>query len=99
MNEIERAVAEIIGTNYGENQCHRETMMLAAEALREQAERSKGCEYCADHEDLAFGHDSLKRVGSIYIDKNLLVADLYSESMAVVICFCPVCGRRLEVEP
>lgn len=46
MNEIERAVAEIVGSNYGECQCHRETMMLAAEALREQAERSKGCVWC-----------------------------------------------------
>lgn len=46
MNEIERAVAEIVGSNYGECQCHRETMMLAAEALREQAERSKGCDHC-----------------------------------------------------
>ena len=49
MNEIERADAEIIGTNYGENQCHRETMMLAAEALREQAERNKGCVWCNEN--------------------------------------------------
>ena len=80
--------------------CQRiEAINLAQSALREKAERENGCEYCNDREDLAFGHDSLKRVGSIYIDKNLLVADLYSESMAVAICFCPVCGKRLEVEP
>ena len=68
----------------------------ALSALRENQEREKGCEYCADREDLAFGHDSMKRVGSIYIDGNLLVADLYSESMAVAVCFCPMCGKALR---
>lgn len=42
MNEIERAIVEIVGTNYGEAQCHRETMLLAVEALREKAERESG---------------------------------------------------------
>jgi hypothetical protein len=49
MNEIERAIAEIVGTNYGEVQCHRETILLAVNALREKAEREKGCEYCDDN--------------------------------------------------
>jgi membrane protease subunit (stomatin/prohibitin family) len=76
---------------------------LAQSQRREQAavedakqERERGCEYCADCEDLAFGHDSMKRVGSIYIDGNLLVADLYSESMAVAVRFCPMCGKSLK---
>ena len=56
MNEIERAVAEIVGSNYGECQCHRETMMLAAEALREQAERSKECSSC----DGGFGDNTVE---------------------------------------
>lgn len=43
MSEIDRAIAEIVGTNYGEAQCHRETMLLAVEALREKAERESGC--------------------------------------------------------
>ena len=68
-------------------------------ALREKAERSKGCEYCLQGEDLAYGLDSMQRTGRIYIDGNLLTADLYSESMAVAVCCCPMCGRRLEVEP
>jgi hypothetical protein len=29
----------------------------------------------------------------------LLTADLYSESMAVAVRCCPMCGKRLEVEP
>ena len=43
--------------------------------------------------------DSMQRTGRIYIDGNLLTADLYSESMAVAVCCCPMCGKRLEVEP
>jgi hypothetical protein len=46
LDKIENAISEIIGTNYGECQCHRETMVQAVEALREKAEREKGCEYC-----------------------------------------------------
>ena len=64
-----------------------------------KAEREKGCEYCEDGEDLSYGHDTMQRTGRIYLDGNLLTADLYSESMAVIVRFCPVCGKRLEVEP
>lgn len=39
MTEIEKAISEIIGTNYGEAQCHRKTMILAVQALQEKAER------------------------------------------------------------
>ena len=39
MTEIERAISEIVGSNYGECQCHRETMELAVAALTEQAAR------------------------------------------------------------
>jgi hypothetical protein len=42
---------------------------LAVDALREQAERSKGCDHCR-------GWD--KRCGANY---------------------CPMCGKKLEVEP
>lgn len=98
MNEIEKAISEIIGTNYGECQCHRETMVQAVEALREKMERSKWCEYCTQGEEMAYGQDSMKRTAYIYLDGNLLTADLYSESMAVAVCYCPMCGKRLEVE-
>ncbi len=75
-----------------------DALKTAMQALREQAEREKGCEYCLQGEDLAYGLDSMQRTGRIYIDGNLLTADLYSESMAVAVCCCPMCGRRLEVE-
>lgn len=43
---IDKAISEIIDTNYGEVQCHQETMVLAVAALREKAEREKGCHGC-----------------------------------------------------
>lgn len=64
-------------------------------ALREKTERDKECEYCTQQEELAYGRDSMERAGYIYLDGNLLTADLYSESMAAVICYCPMCGRKL----
>lgn len=67
-----------------------------AQAIREQAEREKGCECCLQGEDLAYGHDSMQRTGRIYLDGKLLTADLYSESMAIAVCYCPICGKRLE---
>ena len=95
MNEIERAI-KFLGYVKGYDI---QSANLAIEALREKQERSKGCEYCLQGEDLAYGLDSMQRAGRIYIDGNLLTADLYSESMAVAVRFCPVCGKRLEVEP
>jgi hypothetical protein len=62
MNEIEKAISEIIGTNYGECQCHRETMVQAVEALREKQARESGCEWCADNYD--HRHKTMFRKGS-----------------------------------
>ena len=101
MNEIERAVAEIVGSNYGECQCHRETMMLAAEAIREKVDRENGCQYCTTGESLN-GYDD---VGSFAIHpkgKKHYLEVAYNDDFyncAVYINFCPMCGRRLEVEP
>lgn len=113
MNEIEMAI-DAIGTalaqeppaaieqGYGFYLVIEDALATAHNALREKAEREKGCEYCLQGEDLAYGLDSMQRTGRIYIDGNLLTADLYSESMAVAVCCCPMCGRelgkRLEVE-
>lgn len=58
--------------------------------------RNKGCEYCLQEETMAYGEDSMKRSAYIYLDGNLLTADLYSDSMAVAICFCPMCGKPLK---
>ena len=109
MNEIETAIAAIgtalaqeppaaIEQGYGFYLVIEDALATALTSLREQAERNKGCEWCLQGEDLAYGLDSMQRTGRIYIDGNLLTADLYSESMVVAVCYCPVCGKRLEVE-
>jgi hypothetical protein len=98
MNEIEKAISEIIGTNYGECQCHRETMVQAVEALREKAERKKGCEYCNTGESL----NGYEDVGSFIILPNgkkyyleiTFNRDFYN--CTTDINYCPMCGKRLE---
>lgn len=84
---------------------HRNTLQCILDCFERLAqyedaeqEREKGCEFCAEGEDLAYGQDSMQRTGRIYLDGNLLTADLYSESMAVAVCYCPMCGKRLEVK-
>jgi len=67
-----------------------------AELEDAEEQRNKGCEYCLQEETMAYGEDSMKRSAYIYLDGNLLTADLYSDSMAVAICFCPMCGRKLK---
>lgn len=97
-------MAYMTNREFAEHEYKRQKRNAYADALvkevrrlrEEKLERERGCEYCADREDLAFGRDSMKRVGSIYIDGNLLVADLYSESMAVAVCYCPMCGKSLK---
>ena len=99
MNETERAIAEIIGTNYGESQCHRETMVLAAAALREQAERSKGCGFCCyqEHPDKTFYP---KEGYAFYAGFSKQIdVDAFDEIETDEIKYCPMCGKRLEVEP
>jgi predicted neutral ceramidase superfamily lipid hydrolase len=74
---------------------YKRNLGTALAALRAKQERNKGCEYCQQGEEMAYGQDSMKRTAYIYLDGNLLTADLYSESMAVAVCYCPMCGKRL----
>mgnify|MGYP000918054222 CR=1 FL=1 len=73
---------------------------LALAALREQAERENGCEYCTTGESLN-GYDD---VGSFAIHpkgKKHYLEVAYNDDFyncAVYINFCPICGKRLEVE-
>ena len=73
-----------------------EVCRVTLDALTEQAARSTGCEYCTQGEEMAYGVDTLKRTAHIYLDGNLLTADLYSDLMAVAVCYCPMCGRKLK---
>ena len=89
---------------------------LAVVALREQAERSKGCEYCkgALPEDITPHREFFKNMLKDWSEDWLCVAKkvpsgehiLHCEtdtaltdfSVDIPIRFCPMCGKRLEVE-
>lgn len=107
MNEIEKAISEIIGTNYGECQCHRETMVQAVEALREQAERENGCTHCQKpyvsiggiNEDKAIIYLGAERPYTKGNVEYLHHMDSAGRMNAFKVRYCPMCGKRLEVEP
>lgn len=61
---------------------HLDALYMAIAALREQEERSRGCEFCAE---------TLKR-----FDHVLAVADYCEDDIVYEPKFCPMCGRRLE---
>lgn len=88
MNEIERAIKHFEGLQkrYAtqHNGKHCDLVATALDALREQAERSKGCEYCNSR----FG------IASHHINE----AGLQAGTKRVA-NYCPNCGKRLEVEP
>ncbi len=98
MNEIKRAIAyfedsirasdEIIAdcspALQAELDEQKECFIVGVEALRSEAERSKGCEYCNSR----FG------IASHHINE----AGLQAGTKRVA-NYCPMCGKRLEVEP
>lgn len=71
-------------------QKHKEAVDVAFAALREQDERSKGCIHCSQESDIPLPTD----MGFTWISGNQL-QNSYGEC---VIEFCPMCGRKLEVE-
>lgn len=69
---------------------------IACDIMQREVDRQTGCEHCCAGEELGYGRDSLGRSAYLYLDGNLLTADLYSDSMAVAIRFCPMCGKPLN---
>lgn len=67
-----------------------EAVVLAIEALREQAERAKGCAHCNDTRCTTCCHFGW----SPEICKRCENQDIYKPRP-----FCQFCGKRLEVEP
>ena len=90
-------------SKYIHNSCytieHQEACAMAISALREQDERSKGCEYCTDSKNIyeikSPLHDSYNTY--VYISEDALIVDIGCHSYgASKIKFCPMCGRKLE---
>ncbi len=72
-------------------------------ALREKAERENGCGFCDEESD---EHDYRNGVQSIGGTKYLVLEtsewddyyDCYND-VRIPVIYCPMCGKRLEVEP
>lgn len=78
-----------------------EALDMVISVLREQEERSKGCEYCDGTEtDLYFHEGACQQMNDlVYLSGNSLVCDFGCKVYASIeIKFCPMCGRKLEVD-
>ena len=67
-----------------------DALEMAISALKEQEERSEGCDYCNElhpARDCIIGNVERMLVGRSF-------ADAYVQEREVK--FCPICGRRLE---
>lgn len=101
MNEIERAIKamENIAEYWTCRPSERQAAQLALTALREKQEREKGCEFCSCSEYL--DNTLYPKEGYIFYAgySKQIAADDFHEYETEEIKFCPMCGKRLEVEP
>lgn len=103
MTEIERAIETLEERFMTMSMCgdieyckaQNRALDIAIAALREQAEREKGCEYCNDQEVIAWDMCN----DGIVIESNGKMHMLSGGDWEAEIDFCPMCGKRLEVEP
>jgi plasmid stabilization system protein ParE len=97
MNEIERALVtlqDLLDNSIFTSRIDF-ALEVAIEALREQAERGKGCEYCRGNvKELVDGDTTI----FINHEDKVFYAD-WSGNDYLDWKHCPMCGRRLEVEP
>lgn len=70
-----------------------EAISLAIEALKEKAEREKGCEYCNKN----FQHNYNWLIRDYMLnDKERPRIEITGDGIAVIECdYCPKCGRKL----
>ena len=91
MNEIEYAIANLKDfLDLGQGDLQPASVELAIEALREQAERGKGCDFCLDL-------DGDNCDNGLYIDHTNRPA-ITTHDIYVPIDYCPMCGRHLTKE-
>ena len=89
MNEIEKTIRVLSDMKLSFSQNYiQEAFDVSIEALREKAERNKGCYHCINSSKKIFAqkerYSNASETGIAY------------ETIRVV--FCPSCGKRLEVE-
>ena len=93
-------IADVFGKKYPKEAAEQEQAVeLALSALREQAERGKGCLYCAGYEAefmLPVIEMSENTANSLDIDGNFAYIHCHCGRHTVgKINYCPMCGRRL----
>ena len=99
MNEIEQAIRDLqlyVDARWGGRN---DMLNLALTALSEKQERDKGCEFCSCSE---YPDSTLyQKEGYIFYAgySKQIAADDFREYETEEIKFCPICGKRLEVEP
>ena len=108
MNEIEKAIEAIeIGMINGRkiqgwvfHEVRHEPLLTALAALREKAEREKGCGYCGQvSKSIDNGEDGNSRA-ILYLpanNKHIHYMDAKGKLAIFDINYCPMCGRELEV--
>ena len=92
----EQAIAYIknpIGKNF---EAHAEFERAAIAALREKAEREKGCEYCNTENNRYLTDDVYLASTNFFGLNRQRVITSQDGSEYKVLLYCPMCGRRLE---
>ena len=82
---IKEAIIELedfLNSPIGDGDLHMESVEVALDALCEQAEREKGCEYC---------NEAITNLQFDYINLGVQCTALRRKS-----AFCPMCGKRLK---
>ena len=100
MNEIEKAITyfEALLERLGNGDSDNAVCATALAALREQAERSKGCEFCCytEYPDKElYPKEGYTFYAGFYKQIN---DDAFAEGELEKLKFCPSCGRRLEAQ-
>lgn len=112
MTEIEQAIKEydilikgyeddLLSDRYSdivkeEFKRQRDIFLIGREALKEKAEREKGCEYCNKN----FRHNYNWLIRDYMLnDKERPRIEITGDGIAVIECdYCPKCGRKLVSE-
>ena len=103
MNKIDYAIVNLedfLAAGIGQGDLHMSSAETALTALREKAEREKGCEYCGQvSKSIDNGEDGNSRA-ILYLsanNKHIHYMDAKGKLAIFDINYCPMCGRELEV--
>jgi hypothetical protein len=98
MNEIEKTIRVLSDMKLSFSQNYiQEAFDVSIEALREQAERNKGCVFCNDERHRireVFDEGTAKIISAD--NRYALSVDTSRDAAIFNVFYCPMCGKRLE---